>query len=356
MALAPLAGMIGGPLLSGMGVGASIGLTASQLGAGIAGLTSLIQGNDPLTAGLDALGGYGGASGLSKLSQFGASQAASTAPTVTTALNTPSGIQNVAGNLASGTDAALGTTTTFTGPVSGAAATSPFSFSNVGTGLSNLMETGGAEAFKNVTGSSALGAVGVPAAGLALQAMPTGAATTYEEPSYGFAPFVPISERRRENMGYAGGGLADLNPMAGAFDARNTPQEYGEVIKNFVKGGVTHMENGGFVVPADVVSHLGNGSSDAGLKVLMSKLGARPIKGKGDGMDDKIPATIEGKQPARVANDEAYVPKAMVAKIGDGDVKRGARRLYAMMDKIRKARTGNAEQGREINPNKFVPA
>jgi hypothetical protein len=90
----------------------------------------------------------------------------------------------------------------------------------------------------------------------------------------------------------------------------------------------------GFVVPADVVSHLGNGSSEAGLKILASKFGARPIKGDGDGMSDSIPTTIGGEQPARVANEEAF---------------------YAMMDRIRKARTGTTEQGKEINPEKFMP-
>lgn len=109
------------------------------------------------------------------------------------------------------------------------------------------------------------------------------------------------------------------------------------------------LESGGFVIPADVVSHLGNGSSEAGLKLLHQRFGATPIKGHGDGMSDSIKTTIDGHQPARVANEEARLTKAQVDAAG------GAKKLYAMMDKIRQARTGSKEQGKQINPNKFMP-
>ena len=112
---------------------------------------------------------------------------------------------------------------------------------------------------------------------------------------------------------------------------------------------------GGFVVPADVVAHFGNGSSSSGLALLKAKLGAKPIKGKGDGMSDSIPTHIDGKEKALVANDEAYIDPRMVKRIGGGDIKAGSEKLYAMMDKIRKARTGTPKQGKQINPNKFMP-
>jgi hypothetical protein len=111
----------------------------------------------------------------------------------------------------------------------------------------------------------------------------------------------------------------------------------------------------GFVVPADVVSHLGNGSSEAGLKLLVANLGAEPIKGEGDGMSDSIPTTIGGKQEARVANDEAFISPEMVKRIGGGDAEKGAKKLYAMMDRVREERTGTKEQGKQIDPNKFMP-
>jgi hypothetical protein len=118
------------------------------------------------------------------------------------------------------------------------------------------------------------------------------------------------------------------------------------------KGGLVRD---GFVVPADVVSHFGNGSSEAGLKLLASKIGATPIKGDGDGMSDSIKTNIDGVQEARVANDEAYVSPEMVKKLGNGSPEKGARKLYAMMDQIRKARTGTTKQGKEIDPDKFMP-
>jgi hypothetical protein len=110
------------------------------------------------------------------------------------------------------------------------------------------------------------------------------------------------------------------------------------------------LKDGGFVVPADVVSHLGNGSTDAGLTALQKRHGAQPIKGAGDGMSDSIKTTIEGRQPARVADGEAYIPPEQVKRSG------GAKKFYAMMDKVRKERTGTKKQGKKINPNKYLMA
>jgi hypothetical protein len=80
------------------------------------------------------------------------------------------------------------------------------------------------------------------------------------------------------------------------------------------------------------------------------------LNGPGDGMSDSIPASIEGQQPARLADGEFVVPADVVSHIGNGSSKAGAHRLYGMMNKIRKARTGTSKQGRHINPNKFLPA
>ena len=134
------------------------------------------------------------------------------------------------------------------------------------------------------------------------------------------------------------GGFGGFNSMGpqNAF----TPQP------RFAKGG---LADGGFVVPADVVSHLGNGSTDAGLKHLHRSMGAKPIRGAGDGMSDSIKTTIEGRQPARIADGEAYIPPEVVKQRG------GAKNLFNMMNKVRKSRTGTTKQGKQINPNKFMP-
>ena len=125
---------------------------------------------------------------------------------------------------------------------------------------------------------------------------------------------------------------------------------------SFSTGGVPHLKEGSFVVPADVVSHFGNGSTDAGLASLRKHLGAEPIMGHGDGMSDDIATTIEGKQPARVANGEAVVNPDKVKALGNGSTDAGAKKLYAMMNKVRKARTGTTKQGKQIKAEKYLPA
>lgn len=80
------------------------------------------------------------------------------------------------------------------------------------------------------------------------------------------------------------------------------------------------------------------------------------LDGPGDGMSDSIHATIDGKQPARLADGEFVIPADVVSHIGNGSSKAGAKHLYAMMDRIRHARTGNKKQGKQINAQKFLPA
>jgi hypothetical protein len=81
----------------------------------------------------------------------------------------------------------------------------------------------------------------------------------------------------------------------------------------------------------------------------------RLLRGPGDGMSDNIPATISGKQPARLADGEFVVPADVVSHLGNGSTEAGANVLYQMMERVRKARTGNSKQGKQINPNKFIP-
>lgn len=76
----------------------------------------------------------------------------------------------------------------------------------------------------------------------------------------------------------------------------------------------------------------------------------------GDGMSDEIEATIEGEQEARLSDGEFVIPADVVSHLGNGSSDAGAKRLYEMMDKIRMARTGTKKQGKEINPERFMPA
>jgi hypothetical protein len=82
----------------------------------------------------------------------------------------------------------------------------------------------------------------------------------------------------------------------------------------------------------------------------------RFLSGGGDGMSDSIPATINGKQEARLADGEFVIPADVVSHLGNGSSKAGAKQLYSMMDKVRQARTGNKNQGKQINPRKYLAA
>ena len=83
--------------------------------------------------------------------------------------------------------------------------------------------------------------------------------------------------------------------------------------------------------------------------------GGHLLKGPGDGMSDDIPATIADKQPARLANEEFVIPADVVSHLGNGSSESGAKVLYEMMARIRKARTGNPKQGKQIDPHKLMP-
>jgi hypothetical protein len=83
--------------------------------------------------------------------------------------------------------------------------------------------------------------------------------------------------------------------------------------------------------------------------------GGRMLKGPGDGMSDDIPAVIGNKQPARLADGEFVVPADVVSHLGNGSTDAGAKKLYSMMDKIRTARTGKKKQAPAVKGDKYLP-
>ena len=88
---------------------------------------------------------------------------------------------------------------------------------------------------------------------------------------------------------------------------------------------------------------------------LMEMAKGRYLRGETDGMEDKIPATIDKNQPARLSHGEFVIPADVVSHLGNGNSDAGAKHLYKMMDKIRQARTGTKKQGKQINAEKFMP-
>lgn len=82
----------------------------------------------------------------------------------------------------------------------------------------------------------------------------------------------------------------------------------------------------------------------------------RYIDGPGDGMSDSVKARIGGMQEARLADGEFVIPADVVSHLGNGSSKAGAKQLYSMMDRVRQARVGTKKQGKEIKPTKLMPA
>jgi len=76
----------------------------------------------------------------------------------------------------------------------------------------------------------------------------------------------------------------------------------------------------------------------------------------GDGMSDDIKARINNQQEARLSDGEFVLPADVVSHLGNGSSDAGAKRLYSMMDRIRQARTGTSKQGKEIKAERYMPA
>jgi hypothetical protein len=96
------------------------------------------------------------------------------------------------------------------------------------------------------------------------------------------------------------------------------------------------------------ISHLGDYSD-----------GGRLLKGPGDGVSDSIPAVIGQRQPARLADGEFVVPARIVSELGNGSTEAGARKLYAMMDRVQKARNktvGKKKVAVNTRSDKYLPA
>jgi hypothetical protein len=186
--------------------------------------------------------------------------------------------------------------------------------------------------------------------------------------------FVPVTQQQRKQYyGYASGGIsAAKNPIEEMSNKNaigaNTgfPQAYlhnnayatpyqTPVSQNVLTGpgdvgldpytGEQKMASGGI---SDTYYNLGSYSD-----------GGRLLRGPGDGVSDSIPATIGHKQPARLADGEFVVPARIVSELGNGSTEAGARKLYAMMDRIQSARkqtVGKGKAAHNSRADKYLPA
>jgi hypothetical protein len=178
-----------------------------------------------------------------------------------------------------------------------------------------------------------------------------------------YEPYVPQppTPYQPRTYNYAGGGPVEMMSNANAIGA-NTGYPMADINK------------GAYATPyqTPISRNMLTGTSDTGVNPMTGEMqfagggisslggysdyarGGRMLKGPGDGMSDNIPATIAGKQPARLANEEFVVPADVVSHLGNGSSEAGAKALYKMMDRVRQARTGKKAQGKQINPEKYL--
>lgn len=379
--------MLAGALATGLGWG----VTGAVLAGGITGL--LTNRDDPLMGAVSGgLGGYGAGNLTGALAKAGALPTAADATMAT--VGGASSIPNTltAADLAtSTTSAAPGTTAFFQGtPVTAPTVAEMTSLPNpllqgtstamptglgetlsaAGRGLAGLFQEGGFDKFKTALGG-AEGPATTGQAGMALGMPAFNVASSLglfdpqqmeiEEDDDRYKP-LNLNQSSGLKL-YANGGsiqTGGLMDLYGASDAQYGPpisqQGYGigrlnnlasqasqarAEMGSYAKGGVPTLQDGGFVVPADVTFYIGGHDTEEGQEKLARKYGGIPIRGEGNGLSDDIETSIEGRERARVADGEVYIPREVVAKHG------GPEKFYKMMDRVRKQATGTTRQARK---------
>lgn len=166
---------------------------------------------------------------------------------------------------------------------------------------------------------------------------------------YGAAAGLPLLMTEPKPLNVPTGGP---NPYRYRFEAgRIENPEDGRGERRYFDPRYIQYADGGtvdFDMASGGISHLGDYSD-----------GGRLLKGPGDGVSDSIPAVIGNKQPARLADGEFVVPARIVSELGNGSTEAGARKLYAMMDRIQKARrktTGKGRIAKNTRAEKYLPA
>jgi len=305
-------------------------LGIAALGTGVGELAA--GGNMFAGMGLDSgLGGIGGAidsgaqaigSGISGLipgSSSGAA-AASTAPVTSSGSTLPSWLQTGATPQATTVDLAAN-------PPANAPSGMLSRFTNPANTWSNGYGMG-------LAGQALVGGTGLGLANAAIQA---------SDKKYGTPGIQPYTGVGSNLTGAQGVPYLRNMAVGGMVNTPNVPMSHN------VTPAYATAQN--MPMPQPVMNFKEGGISDLG----SYSDGGRMLKGPGDGMSDSIPATINDKQPARLANDEFVVPADVVSHLGNGSSDAGAKKLYSMMDRVRRARTGSPKQAKAIHPDRYMP-
>ncbi len=342
----PEAGFLDSMLPTILGIGANFLLPGSGalIGAGIGALQTARTGD--LGKGIMAgLGAYGGAGIGEGLASMGA------AAPVTAAPATP-----VAESFAGQNISAYGNTPVPNAPILGSQ-----QLGNAAAGAKQLGATQGWSDLANKVGTKTL-----------MSAAAAPVMDALQPPPVEFAPPSPMGQAKKYS-----------------YDPKT--QQYVLLARG---GEITHMAEGSYVPDSkrvntniydarkekeriaklqQIIAALSGPPNSASLNALEAPVtqlahggiaslqeyaaGGKLLQGPGDGMSDSIPAVIKGARPQRaaLAQGEFVVPADVVSHLGNGSTDAGAKRLYAMMDKVRHARTGNKKQGKQINPDRFLP-
>jgi hypothetical protein len=352
--LAPLL-MEGGAAGLGLGATAATGVAGAGLSAGVAGLTGQDVGR---AAAMGALGGAasGYLGGVNPAEQGSMLAAGPTTPGA--GLNTvPAGVTpsavmptnaapnlNIAGNVQSTTPGTYNLGGAGSGSINPSVSASPINAAPTQAQLFGMPKAdvigGGIAGINSLLSTPPAGAYVPPNStykGGALQKF------KYDPSTYN--PDVVLPPNPVYRAQYAEGGIASL-AMGGPMDRPTT---------NFANPSQSMMGTSQYSMATDPMSGNIAQRNMASGGIAQLAVGGKLLRGDGDGMSDSINANIAGSQQARLADGEFVIPADVVSHLGNGSTDAGAKHLYSMMDKVRQARVGTKKQGRQINPNKFIP-
>jgi hypothetical protein len=140
---------------------------------------------------------------------------------------------------------------------------------------------------------------------------------------------------------FAKGGLADL---------RQGNQETTANLMNEAKAALL----GEHPKPQEAIERFRSAMGDDAFMALKDRITGGRIRGAGGGLDDLVPGSIEGRQKVRLADSEFVIPADVVSAIGDGSTDHGVRRLHEMMDSVRKQKTGSTKQPGRLKAGSLV--
>ena len=189
-----------------------------------------------------------------------------------------------------------------------------------------------------------------------MEVLDAGAQRTFAEG--GIAGYAPGGMTQQVYLPKGDAGrFVDSDPSTRGLSALDAAQQ--RLKRLGARSGIKMAE-----MPKTGIKSLGGDFSDAAARGGVAHLGdysdgGRLLKGPGDGVSDNIPATIGGKQPARLADGEFVVPARIVSELGNGSTDAGAKRLYAMMDRVQKARKktiGKGKIAKDSKSSKYLPA